>query len=364
MKSYKKYHNILLQILIFAILFNTLFLNNTTLFSYGSEYLNFERPFKYYYFENYDQTSALENLCNIAEISSPNTNYFEKVFNFVKSTQKIFLNRKPKQERWEVSSQAWINDNTHDELVKNLKILGFFDDTLPKSKSYDAICILGAAGPTMKSRINFLESLIYEHDISSNNIFLLTGERYLNTKVDFKNDQDRIDLEKHFNKSYEELTERHLFEYLYENSRLNDTFSPNIIDTKQKDGFRPTTQTTVEQFLLSIKDKPEIKKILFISNQPSVGYQNSLITEVVCRCNSEIEFETVGKGCPDTYSIQRIISELGAYIWAATPNVIRKVVSENNIKFSDEEKNIFMENITSLYEHQPLIYQNLLSIIS
>ena len=319
---------------------------------------------EYYYFENNDQTSALESICNIAKISSPNTGYFEKIFNFVRSTQKNFLNRKPKQERWEVSSQAWINDNTNDELVKNLKVLGFFDDTLPKSQFYDAICILGAAGPTMESRIKFLESLVYEHGISSDNIFLLTGERYLNAKVDFKNDQDRINLEKRFNKSYDELTERHLFEYLYENSRLNATFSPNIIDTKQKDGFRPTTQTTVEQFLLSIKDKPEIKKVLFISHQPSVGYQNSLITEVVYHCNSEIEFETVGKGCPATYSIQRIISELGAYIWAATPRVIRQVISENNIKINDEEKSVFMENITSLYGHQPLIYQNLLSIIS
>ena len=293
--------------------------------------------------------NALIDICNEAGIKLNDNFSVNNILNFVELTQEKFFNRKNGAERWHTKDLTWINSDNNCKILNNMKILGFYDKILPKNTCYDAICILGATMPSMKSRIRYVEELVTNGKINSKYIVLLTGERYLVTEID-ASDEELLKLSEYFQVSKEKLTETHAFRYLYDSSKLKDNFELIIVDTPQRNGVRPTTQTTVEDFL----KLPNFNfgSLLFISSQPSVKYQNSIINEVITKLNKKLKFETIG-GTNDKQNLQRSVNELGAYIWAYTPRILRKM--------DPKELMSCEENLEKLYSHQPLIYNNILS---
>lgn len=224
------------------------------------------------------------------------------------------------------------------------------DPVLPKEEEYDAICILGAAAPTMQNRIDFIAEQLKCANIRTKNIFLLTGERYVTDKID-GTAQFLGAIAEYFGVPLNKLTEAHVFRYQYEKSDLNGKYNCIIIDTPARNGSRPTTQTTVEDFLKWKNNNPgkAINKILFISSQPSVRYQEEIIKAIFFSQKQPFDcIEVVGGNGWQKQNLQRLVGGVGEFIWAAMPRIFR----EKNVKIDEKS----LELIDELYGRMPLLY--------
>ena len=286
------------------------------------------------------QKDSFKRLCNCAGIELPNDFTSKSLLELVMNTQKLFTNRKSNQERWEINPLDWMKKNSKQNL-EDIKTLGFIDDILPKNKKYDAVCVLGAVNSTMKNRIKFLEKLV-DSGIEISRIFLLSSERYV-SYVD-GNDEEILEICKKFEVDKKNLTEAHLIKNIFDSSSLSKNYTSILIDTRSINGSRPTTKTTVQDFCKWAKDNNFKDNVLFISSQPNIFYQKSIISEVLD--NVEFEFEVIG---PKTESkdVQNLVGALGSYLWAYMPKIIIK--SGFNIESSEE-----IQMAKSLYGFHPL----------
>ena len=99
-----------------------------------------------------------------------------------------------------------------------------------------------------------------------------------------------------------------------------------VIDTPAGDLPRPTTQTTILELIKWLKHYDEIKNIIFVSNQPFVKYQESIISSVFKIHDASINVEVVGPEVLFTErEVQPIIEALGSYIWVQTPTALLKL---------------------------------------
>ena len=261
---------------------------------------------------------ALEKLCIEADIDLPASCDAKSLLQFIVDTQKYFTNRKPKQERWEVSPLKWMQKNPG-LCFECLKNLGFTEDILPKNQNYNAICILGSTSPSMHDRMDFIEKLVANNKIflESCKFFLLSGERYV-SYVDGK-DEYLVAIGEKMGVKKEMLTEALLLQNIFNNSPLSKRVESVLINTPMKNGFRPTTKTTVQEFCQWMEDHNFHGHVLFVSNQPNVWYQGALIADIM---PSNVDFEVIG---PKTNSknIQTLVGALGSYLWAAMPRVMK-----------------------------------------
>ena len=246
----------------------------------------------YYEFSQQEQKDSLKNLLKQASIIPPNKSFADifpsnrtkaqitkDILHFVKTTQEKFVIRNGKQERWEVSAPEWMKRNQQN-IYNDLKILGFSEPVKPKMNDVDAICILGATRKVMVDRIEYAKSLI-NSGLKTNTIILLAGERYVTEKID-GSEQELSNIAKKFDiQDWRKLTETHLIEDLYDTSELQKRkLAKYVIDTPAGELPRPTTQSTLIELAAWLKDHKNIRKIVFISNQPHVKYQNAIITSV------------------------------------------------------------------------------------
>lgn len=274
------------------------------------------------------------------------------MLNLIELVQKNFVNRTGTQERWENKPPDWINQYNKKEIINNLEILGFINSIEPKETFFDAICILGGTKNTMSQRIDYAESLI-KNGLKTNSIILLAGERYVSEKVD-GNKVELNQLAEELNiKDWTKLTETNLIENLYKKSSLsNNKINYYLIDTPARDLPRPTTQTTILELINWLKEHPEIKNILFISNQPYVKYQGAIIESTFKNAGVKIKIEIAGNEFTNLTKLDTIIEGLGAYIWAAFPNNLSKMdINIKNLKIK--------ESLKKLYYKNPLIYNTI-----
>jgi hypothetical protein len=271
------------------------------------------------------------------------------ILNMIQLTQEKFVVRSGTKERWEVAKQEWIKNNK-DETLSDLKILGFIDSIKPKIQFFDAVCILGATGPKMKDRIDYANFLI-ESGLKVKNIILLAGERYVTKNIDGK-ERELIELAKKLNiNDWQKLTETDLISDLYNKSDLyNRNLAYHLIDTLAMDLPRPTTQTTIIELIKFLNAHREIRNIIFISNQPYVKYQESVIRSVFDDFKINVNFEVVGSSYSDIKDLQKPLEGLGSYIWAECPNALSKM----NLKINDSK---IREKFSKIYLHNPLIYK-------
>lgn len=99
-----------------------------------------------------------------------------------------------------------------------------------------------------------------------------------------------------------------------------------------------------------------MQHITFVSNQPYVDYQKSIIAEVFKKLGDDVQFEVIGYAYADLENdtTSKIMQALGSRIWAATPGVIRAI----GLDVSDPE---LLGGFKELYGKQPLIYNNLVN---
>ncbi len=317
----------------------------------------------YYGFDSTEQKSAMQDLLQQSSIIPSDQSLLAAfpprstkdqlaldILTMVKGTQSNLSMRVGTKERWEMQSAEWMTENkTHN--IQNLKILGFINAIVPVMKKAEALCILGATGPTMLSRIEYANSLL-ESGLKASSVILLTGERYVNTSVDGTEEELAEIADKFALSSWREVTETHLMQDLYNQSDLHDKgLTLHVIDTPRQDLPRPTTQTTALELVSWLKLHDEIQSIIFISNQPHVKYQNCIIDTVFNEQGCDMPHEVVGASA-DIDQVQSIIEGLSAYIWAATP----KVLATLNITVNSK---VIEEAVKHLYSKTPLVYRSI-----
>lgn len=179
-----------------------------------------------------------------------------EIVELVKKTQKQWVCRKPGQERWDVVK----SDNTpgHKKMLfRCLKILGVVHKTVPFKFSSDAVCVLGAAGPTMQKRLKFLEDCIKQNRLKKQKIILLSGERSLKKEVD--GPECIALMGKKGVSCANELLEPDLLLHLYNASELAKRKWPMIPINGSKGVLpRATTETTLQTLLQWLKQDPSI----------------------------------------------------------------------------------------------------------
>ena len=274
------------------------------------------------------------------------------MLNVIQLVQKNFVNRARTQERWLSKIPDWINQYDKNDILDDLKSLGFVDSIKPNKTFFDAVCILGSTKNSMSQRINYVEFLI-KHGLKTNSIIFLAGERYLTENVD-GTEIELSNIAKHLNiDDWKKLTETDLIEALYKESSLYDNkLVYHLIDTPARDLPRPTTQTTILELISWLNNNKDIQNILFISNQPHIKYQNAIISSLFKDYVVKIDFEVVGSAYSNVENLGPVIEGLGSYIWAAFPIALSKL----NIKVKDPKVKKLLHK---LYYKNPLIYNSL-----
>lgn len=333
----------------------------------------------YYGFKTAKQKQALRYLMKKADIKNADTLLDKKAANkdelgklildFVRETQDKFTVRSGKQERWEVQTPDWMKNSAEQEqILSALETLDMTRAVEPAFIKPDAICILGSTRSGMVSRLNYAGELLEANKLSANWLIMLAGERYVTPdKNGNKLDGNVQELEKlaaKSSKNVSQLTETDLMKAAYESSSLYGKFLNKdvLIDTPRRGLPRPTTETTVKELCGWLKQHPDVREIVFVSDQPHVAYQQAIIEQVFEKEEVRLKFETIGPKCnAEKFNnkidkLYYILQALGSRVWAETPTVMRAIgfnIADPNV--NNNLKSAYM----ALYEKQPLIYNNL-----
>ncbi len=318
----------------------------------------------YYGFKNQAQKIAVEDLLIKSSIIPKNKTINEvfppkrtqdglinDILDFNKKIQEKLVMRSGIKERWEVTAPEWIKQNK-EQILSDLKTLGFVDEISAKTKETDAICILGAASFRMLNRINYANSLM-KSGLKGKSIILIAGERYVTLGTDGTEDQ-LINIAKKYNlESWRNLTETHLLKDIYYNSNLPDRNLPvYVIDTPRNELPRPTTETTIIELIKWLKEHQEIKNLIFVSNQPYVKYQQAIINSTFKAYNINLQYQVVGDKALDLDNTQALVEAFGSYIWAESPSILEEMRLYTKNKLIKEE-------LKELYLKNPLIYSTM-----
>lgn len=188
----------------------------------------------------------------------------------VRMTQERWL--QSRKERWHFEPRE---EHRLNYILPFLNTLGCIEPVFAKKPEYDYVLVLGGYHTRIQSRINHLIHE-WERGVRFRRLVFLTGERFLDsdTEIPFFNLNER--------EASKECTETQLMLHIWEKSTVPSPLKNlpfTLVDTPKKISSatlsRPTTKDTVLKWL-SFTPKPG--KCLFISSQPFIGYQHSVIT--------------------------------------------------------------------------------------
>ncbi len=257
------------------------------------------------------------------------------ILHFVGLTQRHFTIRTNTEERWDIEISDWMKrTDNHTKILDALVTLGLVDAILPSLKHRDVICILGADKTAMVSRLDYAAHLFHRGSLPAKTLLLLAGERYISfNKKGVSIDGDLTELGElatSLGKAVDTLTETDLIKAAYETSELVNQLPTVIIHTPKRDLPRPTTETTVHELCLWLKNHPDVSSITFVSDQPYIEYQKIIISRVLEHQKAGIKFEVIGPQYTETainnntaHKIKELVSALGSLIFAITPSVLK-----------------------------------------
>lgn len=276
---------------------------------------------------------------------------------FVKTTQEKFVDRSSVKERWQIDRPAWLEQD-QEGILNDVHGIGFLtEEKQPSLKTSEVLCVFGATKPIMQARIKFAESLIQSKIIQPKFLVLLTGERYVTTEKDIDGPLSELTvLAKQLGKGIDQLTEADLMRDIFAQSSLFNKIESTVIDTPRGNLPRPTTETTVTDFIKWLTKHPSIKSVIFVSNQPYVRYQFTVVREILRQHSHAFEFEVVGaaykiNNAKKAESLFRLIEALGSQMWAQTPWVLDNL----HLKISNPD---MRQEFIDLYKKQPLIFRH------
>ncbi len=189
-----------------------------------------------------------------------------------------------KKERWEMDIRS---EEKKELALPLLRELGCIETLNATEQAYDYALVLGATGPVMQMRLDFLYTQ-HQNGVRFSQIVLLSGDRKLSPKRDGE---------------YEDLeNETQLLCHLFANHPLSKLVPHSVIDSKQQlldDGTmrRPTTANTLIDWL---ETNPPPGKCLALSTQPFVGYQEAVARTVL---PSTFSIEGIGPALNSPYPL-------------------------------------------------------------
>lgn len=201
----------------------------------------------------------------------------------VEKTQKQWL-RAAGKERWEIDEMF---PEKRAEALALLDTLGCIAEVKPTHTHYDYAVVLGTTVQRVRTRLQYLINL-HNAGVQCNKIIVLGSERPLDAMLEHAT--VLLDCNNGFLackpnwslKSDAPKTETEMMKMVYDQAELPDSFANipvTFIDTrmiKNDNGTlrRPSTGDTIHSWLAT---NPEEGSCLFISNNPFIGYQDSVV---------------------------------------------------------------------------------------
>ncbi len=232
----------------------------------------------------------------------------------VQATQKHFL--VTGKEGWQMTENPAYDSEV---LTPLLTKLGFFESVLPEKKFYEGVIFPGGNVWSVRQRLAYLVKL-WQQGCRFKNITVMTGEHPL--------DQGRYSAEDLFNYQHPDLPLKKewqawssfptneaemicmVFEQVQLPKELCDIPLVTIVSTMDPiTGKRPTTYNNVMDFLAH---QPVPGTYLVISNQPYLGYQDSVFLSYL---PANITIETVGDQSLCTHTMTQYIDRLARWIY-------------------------------------------------
>ena len=216
----------------------------------------------------------------------------------VEATQKEWL-RGSRKERWEIPEQY---EEKREEIISGLEQLNCVYKISAEKKQYRYAIVLGALASRVRSRLAFLIDQ-WNSGVRFDELIFLGGTRPLHTKLENKELLlDSHNKELPFKKDWKlegplPKTEYEMIKMIFDQSDLPDELKKNVVVTfidtpmqKKSDGTlrRPNTEDTIGSWL---SENPKPGTCLVISNQPYVGYQDSVVRTLLPK---DFYIETIG----------------------------------------------------------------------
>lgn len=334
---------------------------------------NLDTALTYYGFTTPQQKQALRYLMQSAGIANVDQlmdkhlqnsdELLQQIITLVSQTQQHFTVRTGTQERWDVKTADWMRDPAQQsKILQALNTLEMNQTVAPKFKKNDVIAVLGSSKGIMAIRLGYAADLYNTKKLNAKWLVFLVGERYVTSNKDGISIDGTVEeltvLSTKLNKDISKLTETDLMQQVYANSQLYKKLPTIFIDTPKRELPRPTTETTVSEFIMWLQQHSEVNTVTFVSNQPSIKYQAAIIGEVFKQHNVQIKYQVVGpeltvSPVKDTGDkINYLVQTLGSQIWAATPGVLDQL----QVNVTDPK---LAQSLLDLYKQQPLVYSNL-----
>lgn len=214
------------------------------------------------------------------------------------------------QQRWlQPSKERWLFEPREEHrlnyILPFLDKLGCIDSLFAKDKEYDYALILGGYHTRLQARLAHLIDE-WNQGVRFRRIVFLTGERYLDPQTEaplFKWEKGRTEAE-----LMQHMWERNFLAHPLKNLPFTFVDTPG---SKDRTGAfrRPTTKDTLLKWL-SFSPKPG--KCLFISSQPFIGYQHSVLATYL---PSSFSLETVGAPTEKNLSLSIYLDNLTRWLY-------------------------------------------------
>lgn len=191
-----------------------------------------------------------------------------------------------------------------EKLLNIFDTLGYVDTVYPRYKEYDFICIQGSTVPTMRQRVMFLARLVNEKKLTitpHTQIVFLAGERKL-----FSSETPEVLLDTspwEANPLWQEpdtlpLDEKEAALWVWEQLNLPPALREKpivLINGKKRAG--ESRAQTIDAALEWVTMEAVRGKVLMISSNPYIPYQETVMKCVVKKANKEGIIDIEGCGC-------------------------------------------------------------------
>jgi hypothetical protein len=236
-------------------------------------------------------TDALQQLLDLLDIPESNLQ------NIVALTQIRWM--QTGKERWEFEL---IEENKKKQLIPLFKEIGLFDTVDASQTEYDYALIYGGFYRRVQKRVEHLIAE-FKRGVRFNKVILLTGKRFLDPDTD----EGTLPFK----------TETEMMLFVWQNAEMPKAMRNlpyHLIDAPRREkldgtSVRPNTKDTLIEWLAT---SPEPGKCLFVSNQPFLGYQDSVARTSL---PSTFAIETIGIQADQEIPVAVFLDNLARWLY-------------------------------------------------
>jgi len=264
--------------------------------------------------KHYQPTSTLLTLLKATNIKHDGT--LQSIFT---ETQKYWL-RPAGKERWETQTFFTVNHNNPSELFKELYLI---QEIKPSNQHYNHVILLGSTVTSIRIRLSYLINT-WNNGIRFDSINILAGQRPLDKTIEspevlLNNTCQTLPFKQNWQLNGQlPSTETEMIKLVFDQADLPaewNNIAINFVDTpmqQTENGIlrRPSTLDTIMEWVKLYN--PKNGSILALSNQPYIGYQDSVLRNFLPK---NFTVETVGSDCINNQNIATILDSLARWIY-------------------------------------------------